>query len=546
LSPLITEEWLVYVPIFVDFSQIDEFASWLREKMKSEAGEILEEIKKTQSQAWISPDFTTEVISYRLKINGFDSMIQMSFRLRTFCLEIWFWGTPENKQSPLDAFIYMKTAEDIIKTLTQKWKISTICNVINIKPFFESETKVKEWLCQHYDDLKFFPTRCHIRSTYTLSLSKLLERDEKLPFLIASIRDNTGIQRRVIILCKKKRNLKISDEPCSSKMVRWVFFSSLIQHVLNRISKLISQVADEISRVEQEVMMKSRKMPKNNDIQKLMEILQSTIDFQEKISVLEKDLNIAFDDLAGVKRNLMFLEATAGSKGTSNEKVKEEIICGNTYFISTESGTGYGIFRGISEEEARKQKEKCSLNYYCGLCDAGKEGPDLDREPPLKMGVMEETKHLIKCSIANIQQRKLEIERCMNRIRSLISSILSIIATRVNTALNVSISNTAIDQKEILIKLEKILEKAEEDRKAAENATRAVEILSLLFASFVIGEIASNFITLWLQQIGAPGFMYFVGFLVALGIAVIFFLPTYWGYLKRRWKKRKLTSTLDR
>jgi len=78
-------------------------------------------------------------------------------------------------------------------------------------------------------------------------------------------------------------------------------------------------------------------------------------------------------------------------------------------------------------------------------------------------------------------------------------------------------------------------------RKATEDATRTVEILSLLFASFVLGEISSNFIISGMEHIwsaGAPWFAYVGGFLLAVAIACLVFSPVYFFYLRRKWRGR--------
>jgi len=111
----------------------------------------------------------------------------------------------------------------------------------------------------------------------------------------------------------------------------------------------------------------------------------------------------------------------------------------------------------------------------------------------------------------------------------------------VNLGLNLLHSRTSTDQKAILSKMEGILEESARDRKLAEDAAKAVKILSLLFASFVLGEISSNFIIWGMQQIwpaDVPWFAYLGGFFLSVTIASLVFLPIYLIYLRRRWRRR--------
>lgn len=547
LTSLAVHEWLVYIPIFVDFSQIDPFISWMKKETKGlKVFEgALEKIKEVQSDAWISPDFTTNIVSIKGRIYGFDTEIRIEFRLRTLCLQIRCWNKIKGKIHVLDAFDEMKKAEDEFKNITERWgTIASTCNILVVKPFYASPDTARNWLMDHLEDLEFFPINCDMGCSFTLSLSKLIEEDEKLPFLVTSIRDSVGLQRKLILICCEKADDR-PDGPCSYQRVRWVFFSSLIHHVLSRINKRASLIAEEISRIEEEVIKKSREPFKSNDTQSLMRLLQRVSEYSKQLSSLKNEISLLSDDLAGVESNLILLEVTAGPEGITKQPVVDEKICGNVGWITGgEFGPSYGIL-GNTEvvalaREVPSPRVKCKFGYYCALCDSKNGLPDLAKEPPLKMGVTEETKSLIEYSKKEFGRKKQEIIRSMNRTKSFVSDILSVLSTQVNLSLDLSLSQTAVDQKEILSEVETILEQAERDRKVAESATKAVEILSLLFASFVLGEISSNFIIWWLQQIWptqAPWFAFLGGFFLALGIASMIFLPIYLGYLKKKWAK---------
>ena len=308
---------------------------------------------------------------------------------------------------------------------------------------------------------------------------------------------------------------------------------------MGRINESACLIAEEASKVEAEVLQKSQESCKEKNTQWSMEMLESVTEFSEKLSSLKNEFALISDDFLGIKRNLQFIEKTAGSNGISEETIDDKAICGNVeYICSPRFKVGYGIFKGIVEEEAREQAIKCGFGYYCALCDAGNGTIDLTKEPPLKRGVVQETKALIDWSIKAFLEKRSELARCMSRTESFVSGFLSNLSTRVNLSLELSLSKTSTDQKKILSKMKTILEEAEKGRKITEKATKAVEILSLLFASFVVGEISSNFIIWGLQQAWpnqVPRFAYLGGFFLALGIAGIFFLPTYL-YLKKKWR----------
>jgi len=544
LSSLTVREWLLYIPIFVDFSQIGPFTSWMEKEIKDEVFiKTLEEIRKFQTVAWISPDLSTHVAHLRGKINGLEVDIGIQFRLRTLCLEIRCWKTLESELGVLEAFENMKNAEEEFKNFIKKWEAMPICNFLVVKPFYNAEVKAEKWMRKYLEDLQFFPTNCDIGSAFTLSISKLLEKDEKLPFIVTGIRDNTGVQRKIIVIGSEKVRASAGpEEPCSYYRVRWVFFTSLIQHVLKRINERVLSIGEAMSKIERDVLKKPSEPSEDYDSQRLIGMLSSIIDFSRQLSSLENELALISDDLVGVERNLKFFGITIRPKKASKDLRKDKKICGNVDFVSLRKpGVGFGIFLGPEEEEARSHEVRCISNYYCIHCDSRSGGPDLAKEPPLDMDVLEETEKLIDYSITQFRLRKTEIVRCMDRTKSFVSRLSSILSTQVNVSLDQTLSKAALDQKEILSKVETLLEEAEKDRKVTQRATKAVETLSLLFASFVLGEISSNFIIWWLQQIWptqVPWFAYSGGFFLALGIAGMIFLVIYLGYLRKKWMKR--------
>lgn len=536
MASLTVHEWLIYIPIFVDFSQIDAFISWMEKEMKGEVFKTtLSEIKKAQPEAWISPDFTTTASVLGGKINGFDVEIRIEFRLRTLCLQIRCWKSPEAGVKLLEAFEDMKKAEEEFKNFIEQWGTTVpTCNVLVVRPFYDAENKTENWLMDHRRDLEFFPTNCDNGCCFTLSLSKLIEKDEKLPFLVTNIRDKKGILRKVIMLCSEKKTSE-DDRPYSYSRVRWVFFTGLIQHVLDRINEGALSIGSEISELEEKVHTKLHEVSGEKNAQKLMETLGSVIEFSKALSSLENELAIISDDFLGVKMNMPFIELTAGRRGISKEPIKDRHICGNVEDVSSpKSLVKHGIFKGEVEE---KEGIRCSWGYYCALCDTKNGTLDLTIKSPLEMSVTQEAMKLIEISNIAFRKKKSEIARCINRTKSFVSNLASILSMQTNLNLNLSLSRTAIDQKEILSKMEAILKESEKDRKVAEKATKAVEILSLLFASFVLGEISSNFIIWGLQQVWptqVPPFAYIGGYLMALAISGIVFLLLYFGYLRRK------------
>lgn len=329
------------------------------------------------------------------------------------------------------------------------------------------------------------------------------------------------------MLCDEKEPLE--GYPLSYIRVRWVFFSRLFQHVLERASLKVISIGGEMSRLEQEIREKFRNTSEEREVQKLMEKLKSTIESSREMSSLENELAIVSDDVARVERAMYLLSPRTG------ERVKDDQICGDAERISTsESTAAYGRHR---EEIGNGEQLECHEKYYCALCDLRSGMLDLTKKPPLKKGVTEEVLELISILKAAFSWSKSDILGCIDRTKSFLSSLVSILSIQTNLNLDVSLSKTAKDQKELLAKLEVILQDSERNRRVAEKATRAVQILSLLFASFVLGEISSNFILWGLQQIWpteVPAYAYPLGFLLALAISGVVFLLFYFGYLERK------------
>ena len=54
--------WGIYVPIFVDFSNMKAFISWLEKEFGNKiSDQILNEIRNLETEAWVSPDFSTHI-----------------------------------------------------------------------------------------------------------------------------------------------------------------------------------------------------------------------------------------------------------------------------------------------------------------------------------------------------------------------------------------------------------------------------------------------------------------------------------------------------
>ncbi len=278
-------------------------------------------------------------------------------------------------------------------------------------------------------------------------------------------------------------------------------------------------------------------LAKKEDPKDASEKLRSIIQISNKLSAFEDRLNLALDDYSGVVRNTKFVKQTAGGSGISDEELVDKPIYGTTYRIKEPlSGVALEIWRGVPEKD---EKPKCKSNYCCSLCNERDKPTLLPKEkPPLKRGAAQETLELINIMRAEVLITKAEIKRCLERTKSFISNITSLLTISTNLSLDLSLFHTSIRQTEILSKVEKILEQSEKDRKITEKATKVIELLSLLFASFVIGEISSNFIIWWLQQSWpspVPNYVYVGGFFLSLMISGILFLAVYLGYLRRKW-----------
>jgi len=540
LASLAVNEWLIYVPIFIDFNRIESLVASLEKKVEPDVfRETVSKIKDMKIEAWISPDFTTKIDSLGAKLGDANIEIDLSFRLRTLCLEIYCWGALDNTISVSKALEKIWNTEKGIRTFIKHWDSSAcFSDFLVVSPFRDDGTKPHEWLTAHLKDLEFFPTNCGI-STFTVTSSKLIEKTENLPFLLTEIRDNTGLQRKVILLCAGKvPNIGKSTTPLSFSRVRWFFFTGLIQHVLDRMNESASSIAEKLSLIDREILKRSHELPEESS-SKLMEALKSIVEKSKEVSSLENEFLLLGDDLVSIERNLWIIEMTMKKKNVPTTP-EEEMICGNVEYVSSpKSINSYGIFKGRAEEEARNKLIECDYSYNCIKCKSKNRTLDLTIKSNLEMGIVQETNTLIKLSIGGFLEKKSEIERCMARTKSFISAILSNLSTQVNLSLDLSISKTAMDQREILDKMEKVLEEGEKDRKATEKATKAVETLSLLFASFVLGEISSNFIIMAMQQawgVQVPAFAYIAGFFLALGIAGAIFSVIYFGYLKRKWR----------
>jgi hypothetical protein len=541
MASLEVREWLTYVPIFVDFSQVDSFSSWLRtEYQGGDIDAILDEINAAKDSAWISPDESTRILESTITRNGFEFKVELSFRLRTLCVELVCRKPSTVRIRVAQAFDEIRKAEKELDSLTQRWRDdSPVCNVLVVQPFYEEASKAKDWIAGHVEELNFFPDECRSKSASTTSLSKLIEADEHEPVVVTGIRDSAGLQRRLVLLCGPNAN----GEPDPRYRVRWVFFTSLLIHVLERANKSADSIMDQMSRLESDVLRKCRDSPTDRDFDLSVSMLQSIAESSKTLFSLENALALSSDDVAGAQKNFPLVEYTARSNGVSHQPVEDEALFGNVVWISSPSSSfGYGVIRDTEEVIA------CHSGYCCILCDERRASPPLSQSPPLDKGVVGETHMLVKGLVGQFTLEKSEIERCMTRVKSFVSGLLDLLSTQVNVQLNLSHSQVSKDQKAVLSKMETLLEESAKDRQMGHEAKRAVEILSLLFASFVLGEISSNFIIWDMQQIwstGAPWFAYVAGFLLSVAVACAVFLPVYSLYLRRMWRKRASISTTD-
>jgi hypothetical protein len=531
MASLTVLEWLTYIPIFVDFSNAASFAAWLKTELHDEAIErTLEDILSAKGQAWISPDFSTTIASLEGKVGkNVDLDIHLEFRLRTLCLEIRCWKSGITGMHVGQAFAEMKEAEEEFTNFTEKWGTnSPTVNVLALDPFYDTTNNPRDWIEANIQELNFFPNECRSGYGFTTSLSKLLERDEKTPALVTSIRDNKGIQRKLILLCAPGKPR--GDYP------RWVFFSSLVMHVLERANSAVQPLSEEMSQLEERVLLIAHEAPDEKSSLS-MDLLGFLTASSKRLYSLEHDLAVASDDVEGAKKNIPLLGRTADSAGVSEERVEDEKIAGNVTRISSpESKISFGIYMGENQEESF---DTCNSGYYCILCDERRAPPTLTQAPPLKMGVVDETMALVRSLIVEFENDKSEVISSMERVKALIFGLLDVSSTQADLQLSLSYSQTAIDQKTILSKMQSVLEESAKDRKATENATKSVEILSLLFASFVIGEIASNFMIGGIEQFwpnGAPWFAFAGGFILAIAFACGTFSLAYLVYLRKKWR----------
>ena len=168
----------------MDFPEIDTFLSSLKEGLKEEIPkETFSEITKTQSSAWLSPDFSTRVSTLRGKLGGFDAEIEILFRLRTLCVEVRCWKTSKNGMSLFQAFKDMKKFEEEFEDFIGKWvKTEPSCNILVLKPFYKATSEAQIWLSNNLRNIKFLPTNCDNKCTFTFSQSKLMEKKKSFPF----------------------------------------------------------------------------------------------------------------------------------------------------------------------------------------------------------------------------------------------------------------------------------------------------------------------------------------------------------------------------
>ncbi len=221
-------EWLSYFPIFVDLSQIKSFASWVKKHLKGDIFEkALADIEKSKYEAWISPFSSTPISTLRGETNGFNLEITMQFRLRTLCFEIKSWRIPKDGIKVQEAMNNLLDFEKSLEPFKKRWaQNGVICNVIVVEPYYKDEKEAETWLGEHLENLDFFPINCRLGCSFTLSHSKLIQKDEKQPFFVTSIRDENGVLRKIILICNQKESS--NHYPCSYSRPRWAFFSGLI------------------------------------------------------------------------------------------------------------------------------------------------------------------------------------------------------------------------------------------------------------------------------------------------------------------------------
>jgi len=429
MASLQVREWLTYVPIFVDFSQVDSFSSWLRtEYQGGDIDAILDEINAAKDSAWISPDESTRIVESIVTRNGFEFQVELSFRLRTLCVQLVCRKPCAAGIRVPQTFEEIRKAERQLDSLVQRWGGgSPVCNVLVVEPFYDIASKAKDWIAGHVEELNFFPDACRSESASTTSLSKLIEADEHDPLVVTSIRDSAGVQRRLVLLCGPKGN----GEPDSRYRVRWVFFTSLLIHVLERANKSAESIMDQMSRLESDVLRKCRDSPADRDFDLSVSMLQSIAQSSKTLFSLENALALSCDDVVGAKKNFHLIEFAAGSKGISDEPVRDEKLFGNVVRICSPSlSFGYGMFIRDTEQEIT-----CRSGYCCILCDARRASPPLTQNPPLDKGIVDETHMLVKGLAQQFALDRSEIERSMNRVKSYVSGLIDLLSTEVNVQL---------------------------------------------------------------------------------------------------------------
>lgn len=524
-------EWLYYMPLLIDYDNIDDFLVWFKDKIEQFVfDELYDKIQKRKHDAWIDHFHTIDVMYFKGKINNIDFDIEFKFRLRTLCIDIKCWWYSDDGIHISNAVEKINIVENELKEYKDKWGEHIVINkTFVIKPYYD---KLSEIISN--TDFKFsklLPIECPLKCSYTLSSSKLIERNEASPFLVGNIRDNKGILINTILLCNEKE--RISELPCSYSRTRWIYFTNLIRHVIGRMNQQLDSIKNSLPYLEEDIHKHFKELSTGEEINKSLEKIESIVNINNKIASYEEQLSLILDDFLGVKNNLDLIQFSVDTSEASFEKVIDNPLYGNSYDINEiKSGIRLGI---MGYGHYNENKIKCLNNYNCLLCDTKGNLDILSTELPLKYGAVDEIYAQIKSAIGVYRKNIQETNRFIDRIKEFFSNTLETIILKTNLNLTHSLLETTSSQTNLLTKMESVITESEITRKLSQKNTRIIELTSLVFASFVIGEISSNFIIGWLQQSSMqyPFHVYISGFILTLIISLLIFFILYFSFLKK-------------
>ncbi len=527
VDTLLVKEWQSLFTVYVEYEQIDDFMIWLKEHYDFEIlDKINSLIEDRRNLAWARPDWRTKIDSFQESLEEFTIEINISFRLRTLRFEMLGWSVPNSELELSQAMDEIYTFEKGVLPLKDKWGINNpTCNIIVIDPIHLPETDFETWVTENIKLLTFLPINCHLKHSFTLSLHNFDEDNKKVPVMISNIRDEAGLLRKIVIICSKKETE--DQDPTFFSHSRWVDFTGLTTHVIGRINNQASDIIKELSHTEHIVHSHFQDFPNQ---EQLLEKSERIVDISYRVSILQNKLDLLVDDYEGVQKNISILEDIVGL----SDDLKELPSFGTSNMLYDPKSRIARHTSGAMFDVKTPERTKCKLNYECHKCERDSEIPNIS---PHGVGSIQEVMKQIDTAKFRINVNIDNIIRSIDRIKKFVSSITPLLSIRTNLFLDASLNKTINQQAQTLAKMEQISEESEKSRKTADKVSRRIEIVSLLFASFVVGEIASSFIIWWLQDIYGgnlpPNYTYFGGFSMALVIALGIFLSIYF-YLKRK------------